>query len=494
MGSVPAATWLPRIGAIAVLLAGALLLRLQGIGDQGFWIDEHASVLMAGDGSSPSIARIRSDVHPPFYFGLLHYWMRAFGDSATAIRLLSTVASIATVGFLYRLGHLLYGARTAWMAGLVAATSLLQIYYAQEARSYAWLMLFTVLSTDSLVRWRLTTRTRHAWLYGLWTVALLYTHYFSLLFIASQAMYVVYACWVARGSGDDRRRFTGWLAAVVLAAILFLPWSGIFLEQWSGVQRSFWIPAPTSLAWLEAPLSFLSWWGPWSGESRVPVAAIGLAFAGLFASIWFLGRFPWPQPPRPTSSPEGGMTRRESTVLLVLWLAVPIGLGLQLSLFGIDVFSFRNSTVSACAALLLGAAVASQLGSPWARNLVLAALLAPSVAQMPRYYTEPHKDQWCEAAHFVESRFQPETDAFVFDAPFIRYPFLACSTLEGIATVPSAVPTDPGHPRIWLIRGYGGKDSQSAERIRSRGYTTAERWQGVRVEVDLFDRRPRTSE
>ena len=113
---------------------------------------------------------------------------------------------------------------------------------------------------------------------------------------------------------------------------------------------------------------------------------------------------------------------------------------------------------------------------------------------MPRYYTEPHKDQWCEAARFVESRFQPETDAFVFDAPFIRYPFLACSTLEGIATIPSAVPIDPGHARIWLIRGYGGKDSRSAERIRERGFATAERWQGVRVEVDLFDRRPRASE
>ena len=239
MGSVPAATWLPRVGAIAALLAGALLLRLQGIGDQGFWIDEHASVLMAGDGSSPSIARIRSDVHPPFYFGLLHYWMRAFGDSATAIRLLSTVASIATVGFLYRLGHLLYGARTAWMAGLVAATSLLQIYYAQEARSYAWLMLFTVLSTDSLVRWRLSARTHHAWLYGLWTVALLYTHYFALFFIASQAIYVAYVVCVASESGERRRLGMGWLGALVVAAILFLPWSGIFLEQWSGVQRRF---------------------------------------------------------------------------------------------------------------------------------------------------------------------------------------------------------------------------------------------------------------
>ena len=211
MGSAPAATWMSRVGAIAAILAGALLLRLQGIDGQGFWVDEHASILMAGDGPYPAIARIRSDVHPPFYFSLLHYWMRVFGDSEAAVRLLLAAASIATVGFLYRLGHLLYGARTAWMTALIAATSLLQIYYAQEARSYAWLMLFTVLSMDALVRWRLTTRTRHVWLYGLWTVALLYTHYFALLFVASQAIYVAYVVCVASESGERRRLGMGWL-------------------------------------------------------------------------------------------------------------------------------------------------------------------------------------------------------------------------------------------------------------------------------------------
>jgi len=483
-----------RVGAITAILAGALLLRLQGIDGQGFWVDEHASVLMAGDGPYPAIARIRSDVHPPFYFSLLHYWMRVFGDSEAAVRLLSTAASIATVGFLYRLGHLLYGARTAWMAALIAATSLLQVYYAQEARSYAWLMLFTVLSTDALARWRLTARARHMWLYGLWTVALLYTHYFALFFIASQVIYVAYVVFVASESGERRRLGMGWLGALVVAGIFFLPWSGIFLEQWSGVQRSFWIPEPTNLAWLVAPLSFLSWWGPWSGDSPMPATEIGLAFVGLAAMAWGVGRLFGTRDFSRKNPREGAMKGGESTLLLALWLTVPIGLGLQLSLFGIEVFSFRNSTVSACAALLLVAGAAAHLASPWARNLVLAAVLAPSVAQMPRYYTEPHKDQWCEAAHFVESRFQAKTDAFVFDAPFIRYPFLACSTLEGISAVPTLVPTDPGHARIWLVRGYTGSDSRSGERIRNWGYETAERWQGVRVEVDLFHRRPRAPE
>ena len=44
------------------------------------------------------------------------------------------------------------------MAAAVTAFSLVQIYYAQEARAYAWLMLLATLSMDALVR--IATRER----------------------------------------------------------------------------------------------------------------------------------------------------------------------------------------------------------------------------------------------------------------------------------------------------------------------------------------------
>ena len=91
-------------------------------------------------------------------------------------------------------------------------------------------------------------------------------------------------------------------------------------------------------------------------------------------------------------------------------------------------------------------------------------------------------------------KLETKTDAFVFDAPFIRYPFLACSRLEGTPAIPAAAPRDPGHPRIWLVRGYAGPHSEGAERIQDWGYARAEQWQGVRVEVDLWTRLPRAPE
>lgn len=478
-------TRLPRVSAVVAILSGALFLRVQGIDDQGFWIDEYASVLLAGDGPFPNFPGIRGDVHPPLYFSLLHYWMRIFGDSDAAVRMLSALASVAATGFLYRLGRLLYGPRTAWMVSFVAAISLLQIYYAQEARSYAWLMLFTVLSTDALIRWRIETRTRHALLYAFWTVALLYTHYFAFFFVVSQAIYILF---VALGRSTPRRMWIGWALAVATAGALFVPWTGTLLDQVDSVRESFWIAKPTASAWLRAPLSFLSWWGPWSRASPIPYADIGLAFlgvAGILAGLWFLVGT---RTVREADAATNGIPGWESTLLLALWLVVPIGSGLGMSLFDIEIFSYRNATVSACALLLLGAAACAHLASPLARSLWLAALVAPSVAQMPAYYNEPHKDQWCEAAGFVESRYQPAADAFVFDAPFIRYPFLSCSTLEDIDSVPVLAPRTPDYRRLWLVRGYAGPHSNSSERVTAWGYIPVERWQGVNVDVYLFHR------
>ena len=139
--------------ALVFVLAIAVVLRLVGLGHQSYWIDEYASIVMAYDGLFSGFSQIRSDVHPPLYFTLLHFWIRAFGNAETTVRLLSVVPSVLMVVFLYRLGKRLFGAESGLLAAVLAAASLLQIYYAQEARSYAWLMLFVVLSYDALVRW-----------------------------------------------------------------------------------------------------------------------------------------------------------------------------------------------------------------------------------------------------------------------------------------------------------------------------------------------------
>ena len=62
--------------ALGAVLLVSLCLRAAGLDHQSFWIDEIASLQLAGDSLSQGFRRIRGDVHPPGYFSLLHLWVQ----------------------------------------------------------------------------------------------------------------------------------------------------------------------------------------------------------------------------------------------------------------------------------------------------------------------------------------------------------------------------------------------------------------------------------
>ncbi len=173
----------------AILLVG-LCLRAAGLDHQSFWIDEIASLQLAEDEFLAGLHQIRGDVHPPGYFTLLHWWIRGVGSSESAVRWLSVIPSLLTVAALFRFGRLLYGQRIGMMAAAIAAGSLIQIYYAQEARSYAWLMLLATLSMDATARFAIRGRRIDLVAHAVTTTALLYTHYFGFFAVAAQNLFV----------------------------------------------------------------------------------------------------------------------------------------------------------------------------------------------------------------------------------------------------------------------------------------------------------------
>src|SRR5262249_4627342 len=107
--------------AIAALLALALLLRLNRIGERNIWHDEAFSVLNAAgagpgrflatlaihtrrdwDAPPPRLVDVLDSVRvtentPPLYFVLLSFWVRLFGRSELAVRSLSVLAGTLTV-------------------------------------------------------------------------------------------------------------------------------------------------------------------------------------------------------------------------------------------------------------------------------------------------------------------------------------------------------------------------------------------------------------
>ncbi len=87
-----------------------------------FTLQDYRQLLVpeAGHGLKAVTGVLARNVHLPFYFFFMHYWVAAFGSSEGTLRLPSIVWSTLAVCFLFLLGQELF---TPWI-GLLAAQSL----------------------------------------------------------------------------------------------------------------------------------------------------------------------------------------------------------------------------------------------------------------------------------------------------------------------------------------------------------------------------------
>src|SRR5688572_7374429 len=139
--------------ALAVVLVAGAWLRFHRLDRESLWNDEVFSIELARRPVAGVIAGSREDGHPPLFHLALHYWMRAFGDDAVAVRWLSAVLGVLTLPVFHGLTRRLFGWRAALLATAWLACSPYHVYYSQEARNYALLVLLTVASFAALFWW-----------------------------------------------------------------------------------------------------------------------------------------------------------------------------------------------------------------------------------------------------------------------------------------------------------------------------------------------------
>jgi mannosyltransferase len=128
-------------------------LGLFEIGGPQLWRDE----LATWSAASRTLPQLWAMLHTidavlgPYYFGM-HLWMAVFGDSATAMRLPSLIAMTIAAGVVALIGRRLAGNVAGLASGLVFALVPSVSRYAQEARPYAFAMLFASLATLLFLR------------------------------------------------------------------------------------------------------------------------------------------------------------------------------------------------------------------------------------------------------------------------------------------------------------------------------------------------------
>ena len=232
-----------RHSALALLIVLlAFFLRTYRLDDQSLRGDEAATVLYAALPISDlwELSRV-TDPHPPFYYLLLHPWQWLIGEMAWVMRFAGVTASVLAVAMLYALSRrTLPATDLCLLAAALLTVNPLQIWQAQDIRSYPFFTLFGLLSSWALwsalnpprppaIDYQPDNKNRprstlyilrpapYFFSYILFTVISFYTHYYTVFLIVFQGLFVLInyrVFWPKRWS---------WLISQFVIGLLILP-------------------------------------------------------------------------------------------------------------------------------------------------------------------------------------------------------------------------------------------------------------------------------
>lgn len=464
--SVPAFPWRDLL-IVAVVAVAATTWQIDR---KPIWLDEAVSWDMALRAPGDLAAKTAADIHPPLYYLTLSAWIRAFGDSLTALRGLSALATLLSALILYRLARRWLTPAAALAAVLAYVLSPHTMYFAQEARMYAMGACFVLGAVLAYRRWveSAFSRTPDLIVLALTAAAAMYTHYATALPLVALSAHLI----LVRRPGT--RAVTRWLGANVAAAVLYIPWMPTALSQivrgqsWRQSVELADLPhhAVEAIFQLEFGLYQFPHFGMW------PYAFVAaLALAGVYGIVRAI---------RAEARPS-----READWLLVLLVVAPLLLALFAQLRSGYLSLPRYLAYLLPFIVLL---LARGMTAAFAPRTATAAIAALALLQLPalrHYYAQPTRDyDPAPVITFLQARIAQTTgtprDRIVFAPGYMHLMFRYYwrdMTSEGVsspAEMDRLISSSAG-ARLWVIEdyrwvhGHGGVERGDLEPVTVAG-------------------------
>lgn len=168
---------------------------------------------------------LETDTHPPFYFWVMHYWIKISGDSPFIVRLFSVLMGILASFLVYQVAKIIFDEKTAILSFLLMSTLSFAVKYSQEARSYSLIMVLGLLSFWFLLRFEKNGKNPDILGFFLATALGIYTHYFYLLIYLSQFIYFSIA------HRNNTALLNKFYLAFLGVCLLFSPWVNAVLKH-----------------------------------------------------------------------------------------------------------------------------------------------------------------------------------------------------------------------------------------------------------------------
>jgi uncharacterized membrane protein len=228
---------------------------------------------------------LTEDHHPPFYFVIVHLWMRLFPNQESLVSLFAARSFPALLGALsipcaYLLGKLAFRCSlVGQLSAAMMAVSPYGIFLAQEARHYTLAVIWVMASLACLV-----IATRHLqnrtllplWLIITWVGVNAFgiaTHYFFVLTLGAEALVLIFIAWKQQTQ------------AKTLLFLSTLWWRIYFIAAGTAVAGLVWLPSLLQNRYSSSMTQ-------WIKSERVGLDLISPIFQALAAWITMISLLP----------------------------------------------------------------------------------------------------------------------------------------------------------------------------------------------------------
>lgn len=364
-----------------IILLG-IALRLFILSYRGsLWFDEAFSVHFASMDLGRMLSYLRFENNPPFYFILLHFWMKIFGNAELATRLLSMSFGLAAIPLTYLIGKRLHSSTAGLFASFLTAISSFQVFYSVETRMYS---LYMFLALAAMLLYKLLEERRNnnipcnglRLLFFLTLSLLIWTHTTAWLIIAALALYVFWKSgWSPKNVLAHHKKF---VLIICLLLLQFIPWGWHFFTTKIVAPVSqgwvFFLP-PSKNFFLDILQSFLAF----GEDSAFIVTLLSILIFGLLISAL-----------RKSTNPTG---------FLLFWLFTPLVVGFALNNGVLRYFIASSPALY----LLLGIGFANLPKTKlprWPIPFLFFFLIVPSYVWLTWYAHH----QWNKLSEWIEQR------------------------------------------------------------------------------------------
>lgn len=374
-----------------IVLLG-LFLRLYGLNAEGIWLDEGVSIARGSSNLSGVLSGRVADPSPPFYYLLLHLWMKLFGYSEISARLPSVIFGVLSVLLLYRLGKVFINRKTGRTAALLLAISPLHIYFSGEARMYSLLILLSLISMYCLLA--MIRSGRKVFIAGhlTSTLLLLYSHNLGISLVLAQNIFMLF-----RGRAErkiEKLSWRRWRNLQMIILLFFLPWLIIIFRQFILIQGHYWTE---KAAWGSLPGTLLDYSG-----SRSLLA--------VFSLLIVIG----------VARQLSGKTRNGSTTSLTWsWLLTPILFPFLVSVIFTPIYISRITIIALPAFYLLAAEAIFAFRKKSYRVTAGLIVLILNLSVLNGYFGQSHRQPFRQLVRYVD-KFARAGDLVFINPPWYR--------------------------------------------------------------------------